>query len=92
MNAIRANSASDPQWSRDNAEASSTPLADSHAVVALRRLARDSGAHIKRGALTLAGVSWPAWLAMTGDGLLLAAVLSGERAPGEESIDDRQQT
>ena len=51
---------------------------DTPALAALWRLARDGGGRVQRGALTLVGASQPAWLAMTRDGRLLAAVLIGD--------------
>ena len=54
------------------------------ALVALRGLAREGGAQVRRGALALAGVARPAWLAMTRDGRLLAAVLIADGAVGSE--------
>ena len=50
---------------------------------ALRRLARVGRGRVERGALTLAGVIWPARVAVTRDGRLLAGLLMG----GDEQVD-----
>jgi hypothetical protein len=55
---------------------------ESRALAPLRRLAREGGAQVRRGALVLAGAARPAWLALTRDGRLLAAVLICEDAVG----------
>lgn len=61
---------------------------DTPALVALRWLANSGRAHVRRGALTLAGVARPAWLAIAGDGRALAAVLIGEGAAVGREVDD----
>lgn len=68
-------------------EMTSIARTDTPALVALRRLAHSGRAHVRRGALTLAGVARPAWLAMAGDGRALAAALIGEGAALGREVD-----
>lgn len=55
----------------------------------LYRLAHEAGATVQRGAISLAGADWPAWLALGPDGGVLVAAVIGETGEGREAQEAR---
>lgn len=72
----------------DAAEVAMIRPGDLAAHQSLYRLAHQAGARVQRGAICLVGHQWPAWLAISPDGWVLAAVLLSNPAGPDTQTDD----